>query len=317
MSNTHVTYELTIREFEAIAGTRKVLTRNSRNLEVKIPPMVTAGTMVRLRNALDTTDGCPGDILVRIRIAPTQDANPSAGTDIRLIFETCLHDIGGRTNPDVQRYVDLRSSPKPITRPLFFERAVWAVWVSGMSRKATKGFMNKNAGEISRLDYQAFSRLDTESLKGFMEKLHGRPVPPRAQKKWHAVHRIANWLSGFPSDESFCNGVFQGKRQGSHLDKTDIDTLRSQRLPFIREPNANYVVKNLAGEAIKVERWVKALLTWGGITIDQLEAQLHIFHIPLSFFDTVFWSYCEMHIRRVHLFDVHFATKFGHLDLIP
>ena len=36
--------------------------------------------------------------------------------------------------------------------------------------------------------------------------------------------------------------------------------LRNQRLPFVGEANANYLVKNLGGEAIKRERWVDAFL---------------------------------------------------------
>lgn len=63
-----VRYELTISAEEARTGTRKVLSRKGRRLEVRVPASVKTGSVVRLRNALQLTDGRPGDILVRIRV---------------------------------------------------------------------------------------------------------------------------------------------------------------------------------------------------------------------------------------------------------
>mgnify|MGYP001109605728 CR=1 FL=1 len=63
-----VRYELTITSDEANAGTRKLLTRNNKTLEVKVPSGVRSGTTLKLRNACQTTDGHPGDILVQLRV---------------------------------------------------------------------------------------------------------------------------------------------------------------------------------------------------------------------------------------------------------
>jgi curved DNA-binding protein len=63
-----ITYELTISREEATSGTKKILVRNGKRLEVKVPPGVKEGSLVRLRGALNTTDGKPGDILIRIRL---------------------------------------------------------------------------------------------------------------------------------------------------------------------------------------------------------------------------------------------------------
>jgi hypothetical protein len=60
--------ELGISPEEAQHGTRKILHRNNKKLEVAVPAGVTGGTLVRLSNALKITDGYPGDILVRIVI---------------------------------------------------------------------------------------------------------------------------------------------------------------------------------------------------------------------------------------------------------
>lgn len=63
-----VTYELSISKEEAEKGAKKRLTRKGRRLEVKVPPGVQTGSIVRLPNACTITDGCQGDILIRIKV---------------------------------------------------------------------------------------------------------------------------------------------------------------------------------------------------------------------------------------------------------
>ena len=64
-----VKYELNVTAEEAEKGTLKGLTRNGRKLEVKVPPGVKTGSTVRLRDACMVTDGCRGDILIRIKVS--------------------------------------------------------------------------------------------------------------------------------------------------------------------------------------------------------------------------------------------------------
>ncbi len=63
-----VRYELTITPKEALEGTKKILTRRGKRLEVKIPSGVRTGSVVRLSNARQITDGQPGDILIQIKV---------------------------------------------------------------------------------------------------------------------------------------------------------------------------------------------------------------------------------------------------------
>ena len=49
-------------------GTKKVLTRKGKRLEITIPAGVKTGTLVRLSGALQITDGYYGDILVQIKV---------------------------------------------------------------------------------------------------------------------------------------------------------------------------------------------------------------------------------------------------------
>jgi len=61
-----VHYELAISRGEASQGVRKVLNRREKRLEVRIPAGVKTGDVVRYRNALQTSDGLPGDILIKV-----------------------------------------------------------------------------------------------------------------------------------------------------------------------------------------------------------------------------------------------------------
>lgn len=60
-------YELAITTIEAKQGTIKILNINKRKLEVKIPPRVKTGSVVKLSNACILLDGHSGDILITIR----------------------------------------------------------------------------------------------------------------------------------------------------------------------------------------------------------------------------------------------------------
>ena len=63
-----VHYELTISHKQALQGAKKVLRRKGKRLELKIPPGVKSGSVVKLRDARQITDGLPGDILVSIMV---------------------------------------------------------------------------------------------------------------------------------------------------------------------------------------------------------------------------------------------------------
>ena len=69
-----VRYELTISAEEARTGTRKVLSRKGKKLEVDIPASVKTGSVVKLRDALRATDGRPGDILIQVKVKASSQA---------------------------------------------------------------------------------------------------------------------------------------------------------------------------------------------------------------------------------------------------
>ena len=63
-----IRYELAITAEEAGVGIKKILSRHGKRLEVNIPSGATAGSKIKLTNALQLTDGQPGDILIQIKV---------------------------------------------------------------------------------------------------------------------------------------------------------------------------------------------------------------------------------------------------------
>ena len=59
-------YELPIRPQEALEGVKKILKRRGKKMEVRIPAGVRTGSVVRLKNARQISDGLPGDILIKV-----------------------------------------------------------------------------------------------------------------------------------------------------------------------------------------------------------------------------------------------------------
>jgi thioredoxin 1 len=79
-TDNSVRYELAITGEEARLGTKKILSRQGKRLEVNIPAGVITGSMVKLSNALQLTDGHPGDILIQIQVR--EDKIPAGVTEI-------------------------------------------------------------------------------------------------------------------------------------------------------------------------------------------------------------------------------------------
>ena len=63
-----VRYEIAITKEEARLGTKKILSRLGKKLEVNIPARVKTGSTIKLTNALQVTDGYSGDILIRVNV---------------------------------------------------------------------------------------------------------------------------------------------------------------------------------------------------------------------------------------------------------
>ncbi len=67
-NDSTVKQKLTINPTEALYGTKKIITRKGKKLEVTIPPGVKTGSLVKLAGALQITDGYYGDLFIVINV---------------------------------------------------------------------------------------------------------------------------------------------------------------------------------------------------------------------------------------------------------
>jgi len=231
-----VEYTHKVRLSEAIYGTKFILLRNGRKLEVKIPSGIADGARIKLTNALSITDGSSGDINVQIQVEPRPVIIPTQGTNIDNIFQFCLYAIGGISNDHVRDYIKSRNNK--ISRRLFFEKAVWAIWVAGWGQKQCETFLSEAIQYGFSWNHAIIGKWNVSQLEQFMRRKHLGLIPERARKKWEAVHTIAGWLNSFPNDDAFRQNVFRNIKEGKYLDKQDVSSLRNLKKPFIGEANS-------------------------------------------------------------------------------
>lgn len=230
--------------------------------------------------------------------------------DIRQIFEKCRSDIGGENNnKDIRWY--LKERPKRVSRKSFFEQVVWAIWVSGMRRKSVDKFLERAGKNGFSWDFNKIGLWNKNSLHYFMKNLHGSPVPERARKKWEAVHDISKMINNYADERDFQKSFFGGKAKSVNLDKGDVQRLVNLRLPFIGKRNAQFIVRNMGGEAIKCDRWIEEFLRHHKISLNELEIKVKDLRIPLGLFDIVLWAYCEKAVGTVKKFNKHFKQHFA------
>lgn len=101
MSNITVSYKLTISPNEAVNGTKKLLTRKGKRLEVTIPAGVKTGSLVKLSSALQITDGYYGDILIQIKVKSRRRGVLATAiiAGLSIIIISSIINSGGTTEP--------------------------------------------------------------------------------------------------------------------------------------------------------------------------------------------------------------------------
>ena len=80
-----VNYELTISSDDAGRGATRILSRNGKKLEVKLPAGITSGKMIKLSNALQLTDDRPGDILIRVIVKTPEKRDTSSTAEVQIV----------------------------------------------------------------------------------------------------------------------------------------------------------------------------------------------------------------------------------------
>ena len=227
---------------------------------------------------------------------------------LKSIYNTCLREVGGIQNEDVQWYLNDR--PKKISRSSFFEAAVFAIWVSGLKRKSVESFLANAEKNGFSWNYLKMANIPTQKWIYFKRKLHGRPVPKIVNGKWDSIRQISQKLHQYQNELDFRNEWFSKKILSSRLDNIDIDRLRKMKLGYIGPANSHFIIRNMGGEALKRDRWIEAFLNYYHLSSQQLIDKLNKLGLAVGLFDLVIWAYCEKQVKKVSNFNSHFKKVF-------
>ena len=226
--------------------------------------------------------------------------------DILTIHEACFEAIGGNTSPAVQTYCAQKETS--LTREEFFDRASWAILVAGIKRTVADK-VKQRAGNCSfPKEWEQLARWSDERFGRFTDCMSSGK---RGIQKWSAIRYVADWFAELGSDEAFQQVVFNGKSAGKELGEEDVARLLQLHLPFIGPANSQYIARMLGAEIIKDDVWVQAFRRWKGWNLDELNQEVDSAGIPRGLWDTVFWQYCETHVRETKNLPSHFNQKFA------
>jgi len=121
------------------------------------------------------------------------------------------------------------------------------------------------------------------------------------------LHRIAKvrLVDVADADGRRSSGVDRRAMRQWHVRTDGRCLLDDMGFAFVRDTNAQYIIRNMGGDSIKCDRWICELLRYLGITACTLEAELADLDISQSLFDVVVWAYCERFVKRVAGFKDH------------
>ena len=121
--------------------------------------------------------------------------------------------------------------------------------------------------------------------------------------KWCSIWDLARYLDQFASEGDFRDRFFDGKTQGRDLREMHVKRLakikgKSGRLSMIGPANRYFILRNLGGDFLKPDVWVKEFARWYGVHVADLASMLRQQGIHCGRFDVYLWSYCAREVRK-------------------
>ena len=238
-------------------------------------------------------------------------------------LERLLAFFEAKENPDGRHELELAISSKRLTRTRFFDAASWAILVSGFKRTITHTIWEKAVACGFPADWKVLGEWGDDDFDGWCKSMATQLVPPRTdlsgkfRDKWWAIWDLAWYLLQFDTAESFRAHFFDGKSEGRDLTDRDVSRLKEikddeGRLSMIGEANRYFVLRNLGGDFLKPDVWIRAFCEWyGDVTVSELAGMLKDCGIRCGRFDAYCWSYCEREVHDTGRLASHFDELFG------
>lgn len=219
-------------------------------------------------------------------------------------------------------------TPKELTRTTFFKAAYWAILVANMNVDTAQIWRDKakecgfpfdwrKLGDWNDGDgqFDAWCKRMAKKLANPKEDLHGL-FRARWWGIWDVGWRLAQFGRGAGSGAAFRKHYFNGKKYGDELTEENFHRLLEIKqtegaLYQIGEVSIHFILRNLGGNFLKPDTWIKAFAEWYGCTsVEQLASALMSGGIHRGKFDAYCWKYCVAHIGQASNLPRHFNQLF-------
>ncbi len=213
---------------------------------------------------------------------------------------------------------------KELTRNAFFHEAYRAILVSGVSFTVSLTVEKKAVQTLFPFEWEQLAEWREREFNSWCKKMARSLQQPRSdlvgkfRLKWRSIWDLALWLADFENDQKFQSEVFGDKNYGDQLTEDDIERLtlikqETNRLQLIGPANRYYILRNLGGNFLKPDTWVKKFGNWYARTsVSELAKLLRDEGIHCGRFDVYLWKYCQSEIRESKHLITHFDNLFLH-----
>ena len=233
-----------------------------------------------------------------------------------------LHDVLERlklsVDPGEVSYV---LTSKELTRDAFFQEAHWAVLVSTRGNDTANEWCRKAQECGFPFDWRSLAAWTDAEFKSWCKRMAQVLVMPkddltgRFRKRWWAIYDLGCYLAEFESEAAFREHCFGGKKQGHQLRNEDYHTLfavkKEGRFSEIGDANIWFIMRNLGGNFLKPDKWIKTFASWYGKSVPELARELRDADIHCGEFDAYCWKYCESQVHEARRLPAHFDRLFG------
>ena len=233
------------------------------------------------------------------------------------LFET-------QVSEDAKSWIDSACTSKKLTRDAFFEAVYWAILVANMNVDTAQSWVDKASACGFPFDWRELGRWNDDDGKfdAWCKKMARQLETPKQdlegvfRERWWAIWDAGWRLAQFESGATFRRHYFNGKKHGSELTDEDVHRLLEIKrndgaLYRIGEVSVYFILRNVGGDFLKPDTWIKAFAEWSGYAdVSQLASALASASIHCGKFDAYCWEYCSSQLSRAADLPGHFDQLF-------
>ena len=235
-------------------------------------------------------------------------------------LHTMLALFEDETSEHTKQWIESACAEKRLTRKSFFEAAYWAILVANRNVVIAQSWADKASATGFPFSWRKLGDWNEDDGKfdEWCKQMAGQLETPKDdldggfRNRWWGIWDIGWRLAQFQSDAAFRKRYFDGKKRGSELTDEDFHRLRAIKrtdgaLYQIGEVSMYFILRNLGGDFLKPDTWIKAFAEWYGCaSVSELASVLRSHGIHCGKFDGYCWEYCESHLRRASDLPRHF-----------